>query len=449
MSTGRGFPHPLVLLFAAIALAAALTWVIPPGAYERRQDDVTGREVAVAGTYHSVEPAPVGVVDALTAVPRGLISGASIIFLVFLAGGGFTAVERTGALRRLVERSAVRLAGRGVLVIPVVAVAFALAGALMQMSEELVAFAPLLALICLAFGLPPLTAVAMSYGAAHIGAMFSPVNPFMVAIAQKAAGVPVGSGWPLRTAMLVVGVGGWLWTLTRFAAANRSEAPAEVTLATSDRLTLRHMLVLAVVAATFVLFVIGAQQWGWDFDRLAMLFLVMGLASGLVGGLGLTRTCEALVDGARDMVYSALLIGVARGIYVVMDQGRIVDAVVHAAVQPLEGLPRAVAALGMFAAHAVIHLPVPSTSGQAVLTMPIMAPISDLLGLPRQVAVLAYQLGAGSLDLLMPTNGPLLAMLAVLGVRFDHWFRWALPRVVVLTLFAMACLVGALALGWA
>jgi uncharacterized ion transporter superfamily protein YfcC len=448
VSARRGFPHPLVLLLGCIAVATALTWVVPAGQYQRRQDEVAGRAVVVPGTFTAADPAPVGLLDAFTAVPRGLIDAASVIFLVFLAGGGFTVVERTGALRRLVERIATRLAGRGVLVIPVVALAFAMGGALMQMSEELVAFAPLLVLICVAFGLPPLTAVALSYGTAHIGAMFSPVNPFMVTIAQKVAAVPVGSGWQFRTAIMVIALAGWLWSLTRYAARHAEPTAGARGMTDGGALTRRHVGVLVIVGVTFLFFVIGAQQWGWDFDKLATLFLLMGLAAGLVGGLGLSSTCDAMIAGARDMVYSALLIGVARGIYVVMDQGRIVDAVVHAVVQPLEGLPGSVAALGMFAAHAVIHLPVPSTSGQAVLTMPIMAPISDLLGLPRQVAVLAYQLGTGSLDLVMPTNGPLLAMLAAVGVRFDDWLKWVAPRVIVLTLFSIACIVAALALGW-
>jgi len=443
------FPHPVILLLGCVALAAALTWVVPAGAYDRRDDPVSGRAVVVAGTYHAVERAPVGVFEALVAVPKGLIDASSVIFLVFLSGGAFTVVDRTGALRRLVDALARRLKSRGILVIPVVGLAFVAGGALMQMSEELVAFAPLMLLICASLGLPPVMAVAMSLGTATIAAAFSPVDPFMVAIAQKVAQVPVGSGWQFRTTLLAIAMAYWLWSITRYAARHAAPRVASTTGDERDsELTRQHFLVLAVVALTFLFFVIGAQQWGWDFDRLATLFLIMGLVSGIVGGLGLSGMADAMIAGMRDMTYSAVLIGIARAIYVVLDQGHIVDSLVHAIVTPLEGLPVTLAALGMFVAQAVIHIPVPSSSGQAVLTMPILAPVSDLIGLSRQVTVLAYQLGNGTFDLLFPTNGPLLAMLALVGVRFDDWFKWALPRCLILAAFGCLAVVVAVAIGW-
>ena len=291
-------------------------------------------------------------------------------------------------------------------------------------------------------------AVAVSIGTAAIAAAFSPVDPFMVAIAQKVAGVPVGSGWEFRTVILGIAMMYWLWSITRYAA-RHSKPPAVV--AGSDE---RDLLLTGnsssslVVAVTFLFFGIGAQQWGWDFDKLATLFLIMGLVSGVVGRLGITGTADAMVAGARDMTFSALLVGVARGIYVVLDEGHIVDSLVHAIVTPLEGLPVTLAALGMFFAQALIHIPVPSTSGQAVLTMPILAPVSDLIGLSRQITVLAYQLGNGTFDLLFPTNGPLLALLAISGVRFDEWFKWALPRCLILAAFGCMAIIVAVAIGW-
>jgi uncharacterized ion transporter superfamily protein YfcC len=312
-----------------------------------------------------------------------------------------------------------------------------------------VAFVPLLLLICTSLGIPPLMAVAVSMGTASIGAAFSSWDPFMVTIAQKVAQVPVGSGWQLRTVALVVATGYWLWSITRYAA--RHATPPAATANTAElelRLTKRHLLVIGVVGLTFGFFAVGAQQWGWDFDRLATLFLIMGLASGLLGGLGLSGTADAMIAGCRDMTFSAILIGVARAIFVVLDQGHVVDSLVHGIVAPLEGLPVIVAAVGMFGAHSIIHLPVPSSSGQAVLTMPILAPVSDLIGMPRQVAVLAYQLGVGNTDLILPTNGGLLAMLAMSSVKFEDWFRWALPRFLIVVAICLATLGIAVATGW-
>lgn len=443
----RRFPHPLVLLLACILAAAALTWIVPAGEFTRRDDPVTGRAVVVAGTYARVAPAPVGLLDALTAIPRGLVDAASILALVFLSGAGFTVVERTGALRKAIDTLVHRTAGHGVLVVPLVALVFAAGGALIQLAEEIIAFAPLLLLLCTALGLPPLMAVAVSLGSAVIGAMFSPVDPFMVAIAQKVAEVPVGSGWAFRSVTLAIALGYWLWSLRRYALAARTPVAAGVA-AEAPVLATRDLLVLAAVVAMFVCFVLAAQQWHWDFDQLAMLFLAMGIVAGAVGGLGVAGTAEAMVQGARDMTFSAMIIGAARGIYVVLEQGRIVDTLVYAIAQPLAGLPTVAAALGMFAAHALLHLPVPSTSGHAVLTMPVMAPVSDLIGLPRQVAVLAYHLGAHALDLVTPTSGPLLALLAAVRVEFDTWVRWVLPRMLVVAAIAMAAIAVAVASGW-
>ena len=262
---------------------------MPAGAYDRRDDAVDRPGVVVAGHLSpACERRRSGIFEALVAVPKGLIDAASVIFLVFLSGGAFTVVDRTGALRRLVDALARRLKDRGVLVIPVIGLAFAAGGALMQMSEELVAFAPLLLLICASLGVPPLMAVAVSMGTASIGAAFSPVDPFMVTIAQKVAQVPVGSGWQFRTVALAIAMGYWLWSITRYAARAREAAGrrGRASPSSEPRLTTRHLLVIVVVALTFLFFAIGAQQWGWDFDRLATLFLIMGLVSGSSGWPG-------------------------------------------------------------------------------------------------------------------------------------------------------------------
>jgi uncharacterized ion transporter superfamily protein YfcC len=184
-------------------------------------------------------------------------------------------------------------------------------------------------------------------------------------------------------------------------------------------------VVFALVLATFSLFIIGAQRWGWDFEQFSALFFLMGVAAGLIGRLGIAGTAEAFVEGFRSLAFAALLIGFARGIYVVLDDGMIIDTIVHALFTPLANLPRAVSAVGMMGVQTLIHIPVPSTSGQAVLTMPVLVPLSDLLGLSRQVTVLAYQYGAGLCELLTPTNGALMAMLAATGVPYDQWFRFA------------------------
>lgn len=434
------FPHPLTLLVACLLVAAALTWVLPAGQFERREDPVTGRSVAVAGTYAGVEARPVDPFQALVAIPRGMADAAGVIFFVFLVGGAFTVVERTGTLGQLVDWLVAKLSGRGLLVVPAAGLAFGLGGVLIQMQEELIAFVPVLLLLTRRLGFNPVTAVAMSLGASAIGASFSFINPFQVGIAQKVAELELLSGSGFRIVFLVVAWAIWIAGTMLFARHTRippARDPEDVR--GEPEAGWRQTAVLLGVLAAFVVFIVGVVRYGWDFDQLAAVFFVMGVVAGLVGGLRLAGTAEGFVDGFRGIAFAALLIGFARGIYVVLDEGRVVDTIVQGLFAPVAGLPTSVAAVGMMVAHAVIHVPVPSTSGQAVLTLPLLVPLSDLMGLSRQVTVLAYQYGAGLCEILTPTNGALMAMLAASGVRYEDWLRFALP------LFALLFALGAVA----
>jgi uncharacterized ion transporter superfamily protein YfcC len=442
----RGFPHPLALMVGCILIAAALTWVLPAGKYERREDPVTGRNVVVPGTYTRVEATPVGPFAAVVAIPKGIVEAASVIALILLIGGGFTVVERTGTFLRLVNGLVRRLRGRGLMVIPLASVSFALGGIMMQMQEELIAFAPVLLLLVRQLGFTAVTAVAMSLGAAAVGAAFSPVNPFQVIIAQKVAELPTASGFGFRMAFLLPALG--LWISGTMYHARRTRAAPEG-LGTEARVSLdwRDVIVLFAIVAVFAIYFYGAQRLGWEFNELAALFFAVGVLAGLLGGLGIGRTTEAFVDGFRSMVFAALLVGFARAIYVVLNEGQIVDTIVHGLFTPIAGLPPTLAALGMMVLQTAIHVPVPSTSSQAVLTLPLLVPLSDLIGLSRQVTVLAYQYGAGLCDVITPTNGALMAMLAASGVRYEDWFRFAIPLIAGLIILAAIGLTVAVSIG--
>ena len=211
------FPHPLALLIGCIAVAAALTWVLPAGRYDRRSDAATGREVVVPGSFHQVEAAPVDPFKALVAVPRGMADAGSVIFLVFLVGGAFTVVDKTGALRWAMHRLATALRRREVLAIPVVVLFFATGGALENMGEEIIALVPVLLLLASRLGFDALVACAMSFGAAAVGAAFSPINPFQVVIAQQLAHLPPFSGALFRTVFLLAALALWTAACMRFA----------------------------------------------------------------------------------------------------------------------------------------------------------------------------------------------------------------------------------------
>jgi uncharacterized ion transporter superfamily protein YfcC len=427
------FPHPLVLLVACVLLASVATYLLPAGQYDRQHDPATGRDVVVAGTFQETESDPVNFFEAIAAITAGVINAADVIVLVFLIGGAFAVVDKTGTLQRLVEWLLHRLRNRDVLIIPVVGILFASAGALENMQEEIVPMLPVLLLLTRRLGFTRVTAVAMSGGAALVASSFSPINPFQVGIAQRMAELPLLSGWAFRSVFLVIAVAFWLWMTTRHAMRTRSTPASPDALGAVDApitLGARHGTILAMVLVTFVILAYGLLVLGWGFPRMGALFFVMGVAAGLVGGLGLQGTAEGYVEGFRSMALPALLIGIARTIFVVLEQGRVVDTLVHGLFTPLEGLPTTLSAVGMLVAHFGIHIPVSSVSGQAVLTMPVLVPLADLLGLSRQVAVLAYQYGAGLGDAITPTNGSIMAILAAAGVGYNDWFkvtaRWIL-----------------------
>ena len=440
------FPHPLVLLILFALLAAVASYVLPAGEFDRRDDAETGRKVVVGGTYHRVQQQPVGAFDAVVAIPKGAADAASVIFFVFLVGGAFAVVEQTGALTRAVNWLVHRLQNREALVIPIACIAFGAAGALMQMAEELLAFVPVLLLLTRRLGFNPLTAVAMSMGAAAVGAAFSPIDPFMVGIAQKVAGLPLLSGAAFRMMFLLAAVAFWIAATMRYAQRTRTE-PEVTALADAEAIDARRAIVLLLVLATFVLFVVGVMRFGWGFDELAALFFLMGVAAGLVGGLRVNGTAEAFVEGFRSMAFAAMIIGFARAIYLILEQGRIIDTIVHGLFVPIQGLPPVLSAIGMMFAQVLIHFPVPSTSGQAVLTLPVLVPLSDLIGLSRQVTVLAYQYGAGLCELVTPTNGALMAMLAATRVPYVEWLRFFSWRGAALAALSIIAIITAIAIG--
>jgi uncharacterized ion transporter superfamily protein YfcC len=412
---------------------------VPAGQYDRRDDPATGKKVVVASSFHHVASHPLGPFDTLLAVPHGLIDAASVVFFVFLVGGAFTVVEETGALRKAVGALVLAVGDRGTLVIPIVSLAFAAAGALENMAEEIIALVPVLMLVTRRLGFDAITAVAISIGAAGIGAAFSPINPFQVQIAQKVAGLPLLSGWAFRTGAMALALAIWIaWTWRH---AMRTRRAAEAGDVEHSSLAPRSWTVLAIVVATFVVFIYGVIRLEWDFDQMAALFFAMGLVAGCAGGLGVGGTAQAFVNGFGSMAYAAVLIGFARAIFVALDQGHIVDTIVHALVAPLQHLPLAACAVAMMAVQAVLHFPVPSVSGQAVLTMPLLVPVSDLIGLSRQVSVLAFQYGAGLTELVTPTNGAIVAVAAAAGVKFGDWLAFVVPIYLLMLVF------GALAIG--
>ena len=434
---GIKIPHVLVLLFAIIIIAAVATYVVTPGQYERIEKG--GREVIDPESYEVVERNPVGIFGILKSVPRGLEEVAYIVFFIFIVGGAFGVISKTGSVDSGIAALTRVLEGREKLVIPAVMGAFALGGSTLGLAEETLAFIPAMVPLAIALGFDSLTGVGMVLIGAGAGFAGAFMNPFTVGIAQGVADLPLFSGMGFRVIVWIVITGIAIAFVYRYASKikeNPQLSPVyeedknkeeTIDLKDFDEMGSHHKQVLAVVVIAFGILVWGVTQYGWFITEISALFLGMGIAAGLVGRLGLDGTADAFVDGAKDLTMAALIVGVARSILVVLNDGHIIDTILHSVSVAIEGLPSYFSALGMYFFQMLLNIIVPSGSGQAALTMPIMAPLSDLTGVTRQTAVLAYQLGDGFTNIWSPTSGYFMAGLGLAGVAWKKWAKWFLP----------------------
>lgn len=434
---GVKVPHVLVLLFAIIIIAAVATYVVTPGQYERVERN--GREVIDPESYEVVERNPVGLFGILKSVPRGLDEVAYIVFFIFIVGGAFGVISKTGAVDSGIAALTRVLEGREKLVIPAIMIVFSLGGSALGLAEETLAFIPAMVPLAIALGFDSLTGVGMVLIGAGAGFAGAFMNPFTVGIAQGVAELPLFSGMGFRVIVWVVITGIAIAFVYRYASKikeNPQLSPVyeedqnkekTINLKDFDEMGSHHKNVLIVVVVSFGVLIWGVTQYGWFITEISALFLGMGIASGLVGRLGFDGTANAFVDGAKDLTMAALIVGVARGILVVLNDGNIIDTILHSVSVAIEGLPAYFSALGMYFFQMLLNIIVPSGSGQAALTMPIMAPLADLSGVTRQTAVLAYQLGDGFTNIWSPTSGYFMAGLGLAGVTWKKWAKWFLP----------------------
>ncbi len=448
----RRFPDALVLIGGLILLAQAATYVLPAGEFER-----AGRQV-IRGTYQAVDAEPLPFFTFLTAVPAGLADAADIIFFILVVGGVFGVLRATGAVDALIGLAIARLGGSPVLLTGGMVTVFALGSSTVGMAEEYMPFVPLLVTMCLALRLDAVVALGIIYVGAGVGYACAALNPFTVLIAQDIAGVELTSGqavrWLLLAVCLVVGVDHIL-RYARRVQGDRSRSlvhdvsyaggfdlPADV------RLTRARVAVVAVFVAGVVLFVYGVSAREWYLTELTAVFLGMALAAAAIVRLAPNRVAAAFQAGAAELVSTAVIVGFARTIQVVLTEGRVIDTIINGLASPLQALPGQAAAVGMLVVQTVCNLFIPSGSGQAYVTMPIMAPLADLTGLSRQVAVLAYQLGDGFTNMVVPTNALLMGMLALARIPYQRWLRFVGPLLVKLYLVAIAALMLAVRMGY-
>lgn len=442
-------PSSLVLLFALIVLAQLATYIVPAGEFERE-----GRRV-VSGTFRVVDAAPLPPFTFLTAIPTGLAAAQDIIFFVLIVGGVVAVIRATGAIDALISVAIRRLGSRPALLVGGMLLLFALGSSTIGMAEEYVAFVPLLVSMCVALRMDAMVAVGIIYVGAGVGYACAALNPFTVLIAQDIAGLEPASGqaarWLLLFVCSAVGVHHLLRHVPR---AGTSPSPTVDHEPPADdrlrhlHLTPRQVVVLVAFVCGVMAFVYGAMTHEWYLGELTAILLGLALVSAVIARLGPNTVAHEFCRGATELTTTALLIGFARTIQVVLSDGRVIDTVINGLAQPLEGFSPAVAALGMLAVQTVCNFFIPSGSGQAFVTMPIMAPLADLTEVTRQTAVLAYQFGDGFTNMIVPTNPVLMGILALGQIPYDRWVRFIAPLLAKLYVVAVLALIAATRLGY-
>lgn len=452
-------PHTLTLLFSMMVLAMIATWIVPQGFFDT-QTLANGRSAVVPGTFALVEERQyLSPWQLLTAIPRAFASAQDVIFFVMILGGVLSIARATGTVDALIGRLLTRFGEKPHMLIFMVVFCFAMASSAIGTAGEYIPFVLILVALCKAMRLDAMTAVGMTVAGYGIGYGVSAINPFTVIIAQQIAGVPVLSGIELRLAIFIpfVLIGfHHVWSYAKKVLADPANSMVadlpcplgDKQTGTYPQLALNHKLILASFVGTIAVVAYGIRVHGWYLYELSACFIAWGLFTAVVGRISADTAAQKFIDGAMELTTTAMLIGVARGISLIMEDGQILHSLVHGMSLPLSYVGAEAAAVGMLVIQTLLNFFIPSGSGQAYVTMPLMVPLSDLLDIPRQVAVLAYQFGDGFSNMIIPTNAVLMGIIGIAGIPYGHWFRFCLPLLLKLMAAASVVLVLAVVTGY-
>ena len=433
------FPNTYVIISAIILVCALATFLVTPGQYVTMDDGTV--------VFRAAERSPQGW-QIFSTLYDGFVKQAGIIAFILIVGGAFWILNATGAVSYGISRFIARAGKYDRLVLAGLALLFSIGGAVFGMSEETIPFVGIVVPLVIAMGYDAITGLLVVYVASNIGFSAAFLNPFTVGIAQEMSGLPLFSGmgyrlacWGLLTAALIAFI---LW----YAARIRRNVPAGPSAEhlrvrsgseTSDGDLSGHGIwrmraILGVLLLTVVLLIIGVTCFKWYMAEISALFLVMGILAGILGGFGANRIADEFVAGAKDILSAALVVGLASGIIVILQNGHVVDSILHALESGLGGAGRTGSLGLMYGIQTVINLLIPSATAKAAVTIPIMAPFCDLIGLSRQSMVMAFQFGDGFTNMVTPTSGVLLAALGMAKVPYEKWLKWAWKYVLILIL---------------
>lgn len=450
-------PTAYTILFLLLILVAAATWVIPAGAYQR----AGAEETPVAGTYQEAEQQPQGPGDVILASFQGFYDAVDVALFILMVGGFLGVVMKTGAIDAGVSNVIRLLGGREILLIPVLMILFSLGGTSFGMWEETMAFYPLLIPVFVAAGYDPLVGISVVLLGSGAGVLASTVNPFATGIASGFAGVSLGDGLMTRVVMLVLFDAVAIWYVMAYAAKVRSHPEKSLTAGLGCKfvrpsggdipiLTLRRKVVLALFAVVFLIMTYAVIPFdeigvpiptlGWWFSELSGLFLVGGVVIGMVYGLGEVETINAFVAGAADLIGVGFIIGISRGITVLMDSGQITDTVLYWGERALNGTGSVAFILLVYLIYIPLSILIPSSSGLATLSVPILAPLGEFAGIDGSLIVTAFQSASGLVNIVTPTAAVVMGGLALGEVPYDRWVRFVWKLILIFFLLTLAFL---------
>lgn len=451
----KGFPHTITIIMLIMVVFVILTWIIQAGEYQRVE--FNGRMVVVPGTFKEIPNQPQGLWAMLTAPIKGFVSAAQIIGFCLLVGGAFGMINKTGAISSglsSVLNLSMRKPKYKKLVIPLIMVLFSLAGATFGMSESVIVFVMITIPLAIALGYDSITGICMSFMAAGIGFAAAITNPFNIGVAQGIAELPMFSGWDFRIIVWVVMTSiaiAYVMFYARKLEKNPTLSPVyeidktrnlqDLSNASQMEFTWKRKLILVFLFISLIILVVGANKWKWYINEISALFLALGIVSAIIYSLSMKDTIDAFISGAKDMITAGLIIGLSRGLLVIATDGKIIDSILYAVSGWGKDLPAEVSIQFIFLFQSCFTFLVPSGSGQAALTVPIVAPLSDLLGIGRQTAILAFQLGDGIMSMIVPTSGVTMGVLAIANIPYPVWLKWFVKLLLLFFITAMLLLV--------
>lgn len=434
-------PHIFVILFIIIILASIASYIVPAGEYDRiTMED--GREVIDPDTFTLVEKTPVGLFDFMFAIPTGLIETAEIIFGVLMIGGMFAVIERTGIINLGVGKLANTFSDRGLLVIPILMIPFAIITTFTGQVELSLVYLPAILPLMLKLGFDKVTAAGTVLVATISGFTVALTSPPNLGVSQTVSQLPLYSGMGYRIVILAVILLVGILFVVRYAKKVRSNPELSVTYGDLDhnpammdtngtKATTRQKLASLIVLIAFGVLLWGLFEHGWYFRELSGLYIITGIIVGLVAGLGVSQIADSFVEGFKNILLGALVVGVARGVAVVLNDGNIMDTITYAAGNIVAAMPSGVTATIMLVVQGLLNFMIPSGSGQALVTMPIMSGLADLSGVSRQTAVLAFLFGDGFSNIFYPTSGYFMAALAIVGIQWTKWVKFIWPLLLI------------------